>query len=78
MIRLNYRRLSYLGERVKGGIATKAEQDEFMLMVYQSDNIEDKQYYDYRLDIGNTAEIVNAALAVAAIMLVNHVLGKLL
>lgn len=73
---IDYRRLSYLGERVKTNLASKPEKDEYMLMLRQSNNITEQQYNDY-LANRNTEEILNAALAIGAIVLIGYVLKEL-
>lgn len=73
---INYQRLSYLGDKVKLGTATKAEKDEFMLMLYQNGSITAKQFNDYKAN-GNTEEIVNAALAVGAVLLMGYLISQM-
>jgi hypothetical protein len=73
---LNYERLSYLGDKVKAGTATKSEKDEFMLLLYQNGNITAVQYNDY-VDGRNTDKIINAALAVGAVVLIGYLLKRL-
>ena len=55
---INYKRLSFLGDKVKAGTASKAEKDEFMYMLYQNGSINEKQYKDYKAN-RNIDEIVN-------------------
>ena len=76
---INYQRLSFLGDKVKAGAATKAEKDEFMFMLYQNGSITVKQYNDYKINGNNVNadEIVNAALAVGAVVLIGYVLSEL-
>jgi len=74
---IDYQRLSYLGEKVKANLATKPEKDEFMLMLRNSRNITERQYNDY-LSNRNAEEVVNAALAVGAIVLIGYLLNELL
>lgn len=77
---INYQRLSYLGDKVKLGLATKTEKDEFMFMLYQNGSITPKQYNDYKVN-GNTnqtEEIVNAALAVGAVLLIGYLISEML
>jgi hypothetical protein len=72
----NYKRLSFLGDKVKAGTASKAEKDEFMSMLYQNGSINEKQYKDYKAN-RNIDEIVNAALAVGAVLLIGYLLSEL-
>ena len=76
---INYQRLSFLGDKIKAGTATRAEQDEFMNMLYQNGSISQKQYNEYLTNgnKGNTDEIVNTALAVGAVVLIGYLLGEL-
>lgn len=73
---LYYERLSYLGDKVKAGTATKSEKDEFMLLLYQNGNITSIQYNDY-VDGRNTDKIINAALAIGAVVLIGYLLKQL-
>lgn len=73
---INYERLSYLGDKVKAGTANKSEKDEFMLLLYQNGNITAVQYNEY-VDGKNTDKIINAALAVGAVVLVGYLLKQL-
>jgi len=75
-IDLNYMRLSFLGDKVKAGKATKAEKDEFMLMLQKNGSITTKQYDDYTAN-RNTDDIVNAALAIGAVVLIGYLLNEL-
>tara|TARA_R110002050_G_scaffold109799_4_gene221510 strand:- start:8158 stop:8403 length:246 start_codon:yes stop_codon:yes gene_type:complete len=74
---LNYERLSFLGDKVKLGDASKAEKDEFMYMLYQNKNINEKHYSQYKAN-RNIDEIVNAALAVGAVVLLGYLIGELI
>ena len=76
---LNYKRLSFLGDKVKLGTATKAEKDEFMFMLSQNGSITIKQYNDYLANgnKANTDEIVNAALAVGAVLLIGYLISEM-
>ncbi len=74
---MDYRRLSELGERVKGGIATKVEKDEFMELLHNNGSITDRQYQEYQNN-QNMEEILNAALAIGAIILIAYLLKEIL
>lgn len=74
---IDYGRLSFLGERVKLNQATKPEKDEYMSMLRMGNHISEKQYNDY-LTNRNSEELLNAALAVGAILLVGYLLKELL
>lgn len=73
---LNYKRLSFLGDKVKAGTASQAEKDEFMFMLYQNGSINEKQYKDYKAN-KNIDEIVKAALAVGAVILIGYLISSL-
>ena len=73
---INYQRLSYLGDKVKAGLASKMEKDEFMLMLYQNGNITALQYNDF-ISGRNSENIINAALAVGAVVLLGYLLKEL-
>lgn len=76
---IDFQRLSYLGDRLRAGFATKQEKDEYMLILYRNGSITPKQYNDYLANgnKANTEEIVNAALAVGAVLLIGYLLGEL-
>jgi hypothetical protein len=73
---IDYGRLSYLGERLRAGIASKQEKDEYMLLLYQNGNITQQQYNDY-LTNQNAEQILKAALAVGAVVLIGYLLKEL-
>lgn len=73
---IDYKKLSYLGDRVKLGIATKEEKDEFMLILCQNGSITQKQYNDY-LTNQNAEEIVKAALAIGVVILIGYLLKEI-
>ncbi len=76
---INYERLSFLGDKVKAGTATKVEKDEFMLMLYHNGSITQKQYDEYLINGNktNTDEIVNAALAIGAVLLIGYLIKEM-
>jgi hypothetical protein len=73
---IDYNRLSYLGDRVQAGLATKEETNEYMCLLCKGGHITQKQYDDYAAD-RNRQEIVNAALAIGAIVLIGYVLKEI-
>lgn len=78
MSTLNYERLSFLGDKVKAGNATKIEKDEFIQMLYQNGSITEKQYNDYKVNGNkNVDDILNAALAIGAVILIGYLIGEL-
>ncbi len=72
---IDYSRLSYLGERLRAGLATKQEKDEYMQTLYQNGKISQKQYNNYTAN-RNSEDIVNAALSVGAVLLIGYVLSQ--
>lgn len=76
---LDFGRLSYLGDRLKAGLATKQEKDEYMLILYRNGSITQKQYNEYLTNGNktNTDEIVNAALAVGAVLLIGYLIKEI-
>ena len=76
---IDFSRLSYLGDKLKDGQATKLEKDEYMQMLYNNGNITQKQYNDYLANGNkiNTDEIVNAALAVGALLLIGYLISEM-
>ncbi len=76
---IDFQRLSYLGERLRGGLATTHERDEYMLLLFRNGSISQKQYDDYLANGSktNTEEIVNAALAVGAVVLIGYLISEL-
>lgn len=76
---IDFKRLSYLGDRLKAGLASKHEKDEYMLILYKNGSITQKQYNEYLANgnKANTEEIVNAALAVGAVLLIGYLIGEM-
>lgn len=75
---INYSRLIYLNQIVKDNKATKAEKAEYMLMLYNNNNITKSQYDEYLnsdKDVGE--EIIKAALVISGFLLVVHLISKL-
>ena len=73
---INYNRISFLGERIKLGIATNQEKDEYMLLSYQAGIITQNQYQNY-ISKNNTPaaeDLLKAALIIGAVALVIHLL----
>lgn len=73
---VDFKRLSYLGDKVKLKTASKEEKDEFMHLLYQNGDLTEVQYKDYKAG-RNTQEIVDAALAIGAVLLVTYLIGEL-
>ncbi len=73
---LNYTRLSDLSGKVKSGLANKQEENELVDLLYSNKSITKKQYDDYRSGV-NSAEILNAVLAIGAIVLVGYLISKI-
>jgi hypothetical protein len=76
---LDFGRLSYLGDRLKTGLATKQEKDEYMLILFKNGNITQKQYNEYLANGNNTNndEIVEVALAVGAVLLIGYLIKEI-
>lgn len=72
---MDYQRLAFLGDRMRSKTATKAEQDEYMRLLYHNGSISEQQYKDYAAG-RNVDEIMNAAMAVGAILLIVFLLEK--
>ena len=67
----NFKRISWLGERIKANQASKAEKDEYMLLMRNQSLITQKQYDDYLKNESGIIrdELVEAALVIGAIAL---------
>lgn len=76
---IDFQRLSYLGDRLRAGLATKQEKDEYMLILYRNGKITQQQYNEYLANgnNSNTDEIVNAALAVGAVLLIGYLISEM-
>lgn len=76
---IDFQRLSYLGDRVREGLATKQEIDEYMQILYKSGNITQAQYNEYLSNSNKSDknEIVEAALAVGAVLLIGYLLKEI-
>lgn len=73
---LDYQRLALLGDKVRGGTASKPEKDEYVELLYRNGSITLQQYNDYRSG-RNTEEILNAAVAVGAVLLIGYLIKEL-
>ncbi|MBL8002306.1 MAG: hypothetical protein JNL05_10125 [Flavobacteriales bacterium] len=76
MSSLDYQRLALLGNKVRGGSATKPEKDEYMELLYRNGSVTKQQISDYRAG-RNTEEILNAAVAVGAVLLIGYLIKQL-
>jgi hypothetical protein len=76
---IDFSRLSYLGDKLKSGTATKQEKDEYMLMLYNNGSISKNQYNDYLANgnKNNSDEIVNAALSIGAVLLIGYIISEM-
>lgn len=76
---IDFGRLSYLGDRLKAGLASKQEKDEYMQILFKNGRITQKQYSEYLANgnKANTDEIVNAALAVGAVLLIGYLISEM-
>ena len=76
--KIDYNRLIQLNQRIKDKVATKAEKNEYMLMLYRNGNISKSQYDKYLTEKNSEQEeIINAALTIGGIILVAYLLNKL-
>lgn len=73
---LNYQRLALLGERVRNNSASGPEKDEYMTLLYRNGSITEQQYTDFRAG-RNTEEIMKAAVAVGAVLLIGYLIDQL-
>ncbi|MES2004232.1 MAG: hypothetical protein V4450_06910 [Bacteroidota bacterium] len=71
-----YQRLSYLGDKVKSGAASKEETNEFMDYMYAHGKIDKEQYDNYKAG-RNVQNIINATLAVGAVFLMAYLIDEL-
>lgn len=71
-----YNRLMTLNQKVKNDTASKAERDQFFDLLYKHGHISKKQYDDYR-NGRNIEDLVNAAVVIAGIVLLGHILGQI-
>jgi hypothetical protein len=71
-----YTRLSDLGDRIRQGVASQQEKDEFMEFMHDHGKIASEQYQEY-LSGSNTEKIINAALSVGAVVLISFLLDEL-
>lgn len=73
---LDYQRLALLGEKVRNNTASGVEAEEYMTLLYRNGSITDQQYKDFRAG-RNTDEIVKAAVAVGAVLLIGYLLDQM-
>lgn len=76
MNELDYQRLAELGEKVRDSTATEPERDQYMTLLHRNGSITTKQLQDYR-NGKNVDEIVKAAVAVGAVLLIGYLIQKL-
>jgi hypothetical protein len=76
---IDFGRLSYLGDKLKAGLASKQEKDEYMMILYSHGSITEKQYNDYLANRNKTKtdEILNAALGVGAVILIGYIISEM-
>lgn len=75
---INYSRLIVLSEKVKSNTASKAEKDEYMLMLYRNGSITQQQYNNYlNGNSSQTEEVFKAGLAIGGILLVAYLISEL-
>lgn len=75
MSEINYDRLYQLNQLVKSGRASKADKDEYMLLLYRNNSITEKQYEDYKHDRYKD-DLINAGLTIGGIVLLGWILSK--
>lgn len=73
---LDYQRLALLGDKVRSGLASVTEKDEYMSLLYRNGSITSQQYNDYKSG-QNKDDILNAALAVGAVLLIGYLIKEL-
>lgn len=73
---IDYQRLAFLGDKVRGSTASKPEKDEYMRLLYLNGSITEQQYKDYVAG-RNSDEILQAALAVGAVLLIGFLISEL-
>ena len=73
---MDYSRLSYLTKRVEAGTATKAEKDEYMLILFSNRSITHQQYSDYKSG-NNAEEILKAGMVIGGIILLGVLISKI-
>ena len=72
----DYHKLAVLGDKLNSGTATKAERDEYMYLLLLNGSITQQQYNDYKAG-KNAEEILNAAMAIGAVLLIGYLLKEL-
>lgn len=73
---LDYQRLADLANKVRNNTASPAERDAYMVLLYRNGSITEQQLTDFRAG-RNTEEIVKAAVAVGAVLLIGYLIGEL-
>lgn len=72
---INTQKLSTLSQKIQSGISTKSEKDDYMWMLYQNGSITKTQYDNYSNE-KNANEVLNAGLAIGAIILFGLLMKK--
>ncbi len=72
---INTQKLSTLSQKIQNGNSTKSEKDDYMWMLYQNGSITKNQYDNYNTE-KNANEVLNAGLAIGAIILLGLLMKK--
>jgi len=72
----DYQRLALLGDKLRSGTASNSERDEYMYLMLLNGSITQQQHNDYKAG-RNSDEILNAAMAIGAVLLIGYLLKSL-
>ncbi len=72
---INTQKLSTLSQKIQNGTSTKAEKDDYMWMLYQNGSITKIQYDNYNTE-NNANEVLNAGLAIGAVILLGYLMKR--
>ena len=76
MVGTDYQKLYELKEKINSKTATRADENEYMHMLYNNGNIT-KQQYESFVNNQNTEELINAALAIGGMVLLGWLISKI-
>jgi len=73
---IDYKRLEILNNKVKNGVATESEKDEYMKLLFQNNSITKNQYDKYLAD-KSSDNVLSTAVTIGGILLLGYIINKL-
>ena len=73
---IDYNRLQYLNNRIKKGLATNSEKDEYMNLLYDNGSITKNQYDKY-FSNRSADNILSTAITIGGIILLGYLISEI-